>query len=128
MSMLTRLLLLLTVLALLPFGSFATKFGTSPRAVAVISAQLDDTVVEAAETLKSFATTTQKTSAKTFASTHNRCKGKALPGSSCNPALAVWPTELALAFHAPARALHPTAWPTMIGHNPPRALGPPRLA
>ncbi len=116
MSMLIRLALLLTVLALLPLGSFAAKFGTGPRTVAVISAQLDDVAV---------ATTPTE---KTFASAQNRCKGPALPGSPCNPALAVWPTELTLAFHDPATTVHPTAWPAKIGHNPALPLGPPRLA
>ncbi len=116
MSMLTRLFLLLTVLALLPFGSFSAKFGTGPRPVAVISAQLDDTAVAPAPT------------SKTFATTLTRCKGPALPGSPCNPALALWPTELSLAFHAPATTVHPTAWPPKIGHTPALPLGPPRLA
>ncbi len=126
MSMLTRLFLLLTVLALLPFGSFTAKFGTGPfntgpfntglRAVAVISAQLDDAAVAATP------------SEKTFASAQSRCKGPALPGSPCNPALVVWPTELTLAFNAPATTVHPAAWPPKIGHKPALPLGPPRLA
>lgn len=121
MSMLTRLFLLLTVLALLPFGSFSAKFGTGPfntgpRAVAVISAQLADVSVAASP------------SVKTFAAAQSRCKGPALPGSPCNPALAVWTTELTLAFNAPATTLHPSAWPPKIGHKPALPLGPPRLA
>ena len=116
MSMLTRLFLLLTVLALLPFGSFSAKFGTGPRPVAVISAQLDDIA---------FAATPSE---KTFASAQSRCKGPALPGSPCNPALVVWPTELTLAFNAPATTVHPAAWPPTIGHKPALPLDPPRLA
>ena len=115
MSMLTRLVLLLTVLALLPFGSFSAKFGTGPRPVAVISAQLDNATVAATP------------SEKTFAAAQSRCKGSALPGSACNPALAVWPTERTLAFSAPATTVHPTAWPPKIGHKPALPLGPPRL-
>ena len=116
MSMLTRLFLLLTVLALLPWGSFTAKFGTSPRVAAVISAQLDETAVAPAPT------------SKTFASTLKRCKGPALPGSPCNPALALWPTEMTFAFHATATKVHPTALPAKIGLRPTLPLGPPRLA
>lgn len=121
MSMLTRLFLLLTVLALLPFGSFTAKFGTGafnigPRTVAMISAQLDDAAVAATP------------AEKTFASAQSRCKGPALPGSPCNPALAVWPTPLTLAFNVPATTVHPTAWLPKIGHKPALPLGPPRLA
>ncbi|MES2436174.1 MAG: hypothetical protein V4586_20360 [Pseudomonadota bacterium] len=115
MLMLSRLFLLLTVLALLPLGSFAAKFGTGPRHVAVISAQLDEAAVAA---------TARE---KTFASAQSRCKGPALPGSPCNPALAVWPTEVSLAFSAPATTVHPTAWPPRIGLKPVLPLGPPRL-
>lgn len=115
MSMLTRLVLLLTLLAMLPFGSFTAKFGTGPRTFALISAQLDDAAVAA------------PASEKTFAAAQSRCKGPALPGSPCNPALALWPTELPLGFNAPATTVHPSAWPPKIGHIPALPLGPPRL-
>ncbi|MDZ4392625.1 hypothetical protein [Cypionkella sp.] len=115
MSKLTRLFLLLIVLALLPLGSFAAKFGTAPHARVVISAQLDDAAVAPAPT------------SKTFAATLKRCKGPALPGSPCNPALALWPAETTLAFSGPASVLRPASWPPKIGHRPPLPLGPPRL-
>lgn len=120
MSMLTRLVLLLTVLALLPFGSFTARFGTSPRIVAVISAQLDDRAAQmiAADT----------TAEKTFAAAQGRCKGPALPGSPCNPALADWPAAPTVIFNPPARRLHPAAWPARIGQILPLPPGPPRLA
>ncbi len=125
MSMLTRLFLMLTVLALLPFGSFSAKFGIGPRPVTVISAQLDDAAVAVTPTEKTVSA--KAPSEKTFASGQSRCKGSALPGSPCNPALAIWPTELTLAFNAPATTLHPSAWSPMIGHTPPHPIGPPRL-
>ena len=120
MSTLTRLVLLLSVLALLPLGSFAAKFGTSPRSIAVIAAtaispQRDTPALSPAAT------------EKTFASAPSRCKGPSLPGSPCDPALAIWPTDATLAFTAAVTTLHPTAWPPMIGHNPSHRLGPPRL-
>ena len=116
MSIFTRLLLLLTVLALLPLGSFSAKLGTGTRHVAVISTQLNDAVALATP------------AEKTFATVKSRCKGPALPGSPCNPALAVWPSQLTLAFDAPATALYPSAWVPMIGQTPPHPIGPPRLA
>ena len=120
MSILTRVVLLLTVLALLPFGSFAAKFGTTPRAVAAISAQLDAPArdVMAAE----------KTAEKTFAAAQGRCKGPALPGSPCNPALAVWPAAPTFIFNPPARRIPPAAWPARVGQILPLPPGPPRLA
>ena len=120
MSIFTRLVLLLTVLALLPLGSQTAKFGSPPRAVAVSWAQLDDIVqgkVAAA-----------KTSEQAFASVQGRCKGPALPGSPCNPALVVWPATLTFVFNAPSRRLHPAAWPVRIGQIPPLPRDPPRLA
>ena len=113
--MLTRFLLLLTVLALLPFGSISAKFGTGLHRVTLITAQLDDATIAATA------------SEKTFAAAQSRCKGPALPGSPCNPAVAVWPTERTLAFNAPATTVHPTAWPPKIGHKPALPIGPPKL-
>lgn len=115
MLMLTRLFLLLTVLALLPFGSFAASFGTPLHNPAVISAQLHDTAITSIPT------------GKTFASTLKRCKGPALPGSPCNPALAVWPTEVTLAFDSPASRLQLSDLAATPGQTPPFLLGPPRL-
>ncbi|MFC3182601.1 hypothetical protein [Cypionkella sinensis] len=118
MSMLTRLVLLLAVLALLPFGSFAAKFGTVPHvAAAVVSAQLDDDAAVAPVAAQ-----------KTFATVQSRCKGTALPGSPCNPALAVWPDELTLAFHAPATLLQAGAWWARPGQTPAQPRDPPKLA
>lgn len=115
MKMLTRLFLLLTVLALLPLGSFAPKFGTAPHPAAAISAQLGDRALAPAP------------NDKTFVSVLKRCKGPALPGSPCNPALAVWPTETMRAFSSPATILHPADWSPTPGQTPPLPLGPPRL-
>ena len=123
MSTLTRLILLLSVLALLPLGSFAAKFGTSPR-IAGISAHFDDTATSPQRDTPALSPAATE---KTFASAHGRCKGPSLPGSPCDPALAIWPTDATLAFTAAVTTLHPTAWPPMIGHNPPHRLGPPRL-
>ena len=120
MSIFTRLVLLLTVLALLPFGSLTAKFGNPPRAVAAGWAQLDDIVQG-----KVAAT---KTSEQAFATVQGRCKGPALPGSPCNPALVVWPATLTFVFNAPSRRLHPAAWPVRIGQIPPLPRDPPRLA
>ena len=117
MTMLTRLVLLLAVLALLPFGSFAAKFGTVPHvAAAVVSAKFDDAAVAPVATQK------------TFATVKSRCKGTALPGSPCNPALAVWPDELTLAFHAPATLLQAGAWWARPGQTPAQPRDPPKLA
>ncbi|OYU40748.1 MAG: hypothetical protein CFE33_01245 [Pseudorhodobacter sp. PARRP1] len=116
MSMMSRLVLLLAVLALLPFGSFNAKFGTAPRIAAVISAQLDESI------------SAPIASEQAFAAVQSRCKGTALPGSPCNPALAAWPEVLTLAFHPSATLLHPAAWRAKPGQTPPLPLDPPRLA
>lgn len=115
MSMLTRLFLLLTVLALLPLGSFSAKFDTAPHPAAAISTQLGDSTVAPAP------------HDKTFVSVLKRCKGPALPGSPCNPALAVWPTQTMPAFRSAATVLQPADWSPEPGQTPPLPLGPPRL-
>ena len=115
--MLTRLVVMLLLLAMLPLGSLAAKVATAPRAVAVISAQLADTTVAA--TAKD----------NTFASVAQRCKGPALPGAPCHPALADWPAPLLPGFASRATALtFPRLSPGMIGHTPPLPPVPPRLA
>ena len=114
MAILTRLVLLLTLLAMLPLGSFAAKFGTGAT-VTAISAQIDGAAVAAAPIQK------------TYAAPLKRCKGPALPGSPCNPALVVWATETTLAFSSPFTVLHPAAWSPKPGQIPPLPLGPPRL-
>jgi len=120
MSIFTRLVLLLTVLALLPFGSLTAKFGLHPRAVAVSWTQLDD-IIQGKVAVG-------KIPEKTFATAQGRCKGPALPGSPCNPALVVWPATPTFVFNAPARRLHPAARPASIGQIPSLPHDPPRLA
>ncbi|GLS88867.1 hypothetical protein GCM10010873_38410 [Cypionkella aquatica] len=118
MALLTRTLLLLTLLALLPLGSFAHKFGTVAPASRLIAVQMD---------WPASADALQAPIRKTYAAVIARCKGPAIPGSPCNPALAVWPTEVSLAFISPATRLRPSTWPQSVGQIPPLAHGPPRL-
>lgn len=121
MSVLTRLLLLLTLLALLPVGSFNLKFGGNLRPAAVISTQLE-AILQDGDT--SVSTPSRETR---FAAALKRCNGPGIPGSGCNPALVVLLTEVSLAFTSPATALRPAGWPQMTAYRTPPLLGPPRL-
>ena len=120
MSIFSRLLPILLVLALLPWGSFAPRFGTPVSQIPAHSARLD-AAQQASDT--GIAALTPD---KTYASAAKRCKAPALPGSPCDPVLAVLPAETTLVFASAYSALYTEALHRLIGQSPPLSLGPPR--
>lgn len=108
MRILNFLMAVTLMVALLPWGSFVSRFDTAGPRAGLQHAQSN--------------------SPAQMMAAHKLCKGPVLPGSPCSPVQAVLSALVTLDFAAPAALAYAALWPAPLGHQPPLLLEPPRSA